>query len=283
MELYQSIKRWSDNLDQRISHREALTKARQLYFAWIFANYLILSSKASFFYSMESYIPKRTVGEFSGLQTILNLLNFQNLNFLYSTFLVLILGVSLVGIWGRYQRISSLLVYVLMLNLDNKAYVILDGGNNLVHLIGFYLIFIDTKNKKNSTSMVLTNLSSLMIKCQICFVYATAGLLKVMGPLWNKGIALYYTMGVPEFGNQEIFNFLSSYPAIVALLTLGTVAFQISFPYLIWNKKLKPLMVLIGSSLHLSIAIGMGLFMFGLAMCMSYSFFNTDELEGAKS
>jgi hypothetical protein len=278
MELYQSIKIWFKSLHQTIYHRKSLSMARKLYFVWIFINYAILSTTADFFYSAGNYIPERTSSEMSGYKSIFNILNIESLNFLYPYFIVLILVISIFGVSGRYQRWTAAAVYLLMMNLDNKAHVILDGGNNLIHLIGFYLIFIDTQNLKNPLSITLTNLARLMILIQVCLIYATAGLLKVMGPLWNKGVALYYTMGVPEFGNEKLFQFLSDYPLAVALFTLGTVLFQISFPYLIWNQKLKPFVITIGTALHLSIAFVMGLFMFGFAMCLGYAFFKTDKL-----
>lgn len=280
MELYQSIKIWFNHINQKIYHQNSLSLARQLYFAWIFINYAILSTTAEFFYSAGNYIPTRTSSEISGYKSIFNILNIDSLNLLYPYFLAHILLFSILGIAGRYQRWAAAAVYLLMMNLDNKAHVILDGGNNLIHLIGFYLIFVDTKSKQ-SVSIIFTNLARLMIMIQVCLIYATAGLLKVMGPLWNKGVALYYTMGVPEFGNEKLFQFLSDYPLAVALFTLGTVLFQISFPYLIWNQKLKPFIIAVGTALHLSIAFVMGLFMFGFAMCLGYAFFKTDKATSA--
>jgi hypothetical protein len=124
---------------------------------------------------------------------------------------------------------------------------------------------------------MVTNLACLMIKIQVAFVYATAGLLKVTGPLWNKGVALYYTMGVSEYGNDALFELLSRFPAVLALMTLGTVLFQISLPYLIWLRPWRPYIILMGTGLHLSISLVMGLFMFGFAMCVSYFFFYQDN------
>ncbi len=277
MELYQSIKIWFIELNKTIYHQNSLSLARKLYFTWIFTNYAILSTTAGFFYSAGNYIPEKITSEISGYKYLFNILNIESLNFLYPLFLILILIFSIIGITGRYQRWTATIVYLLMMNLDSKAHVILDGGNNLIHLIGIYVILIDTNNLKNSFSITLTNLARLMIMIQVCLVYATAGLLKVMGPLWNKGVALYYTMGVPEFGNEKLFQFLSDYPIAVALFTLGTVLFQISFPYLIWNQKLKPFVIAVGTALHLSISFVMGLFLFGFAMCLGYTFFKTDK------
>lgn len=277
MDLIRKLNKWYQSLDQKIFNQKSISLARKIYFLWVFVNYSILATKADFFYSAHNYIALKDLKNVSVLEKGINFLNIPEYNFLYSYFLFAVLIAAIVGISGRFQRITSLITFILMVNLDNRAYVTLDGGNNLVHLIGFYLVFINTQENKNKTSILVTNLAALMIQIQICLVYATAGLLKVMGPLWNKGVALYYTMGVPEYGNEHLFKIFSQFPIIVVLFTFGTVLFQISFPYLIWNKHLRPLMILIGTSLHFSISFVMGLFMFGAAMCMSYFFFKTDQ------
>ena len=281
MELINQLKNWYHQIDQNIFHRSALALARKMYFIWIFVNYLILATEANFFYKADNYITLKEFDKMNAFEKSINILNSIDYNFLYPYFILGILIFSTFGIFDKIiqhqQRMIAIVTYFLMINLDNRAYVILDGGNNLVHLIGFYLMFVDTQNIKNTKSILITNLASLMIKIQICFVYATAGLLKVMGPLWNKGIALYYTMGVPEYGSDQLFKIFSQFPVLVVLFTFGTVIFQISFPYLIWNKTFRPLVILIGTSLHFSISFVMGLFMFGAAMCMSYFFFKTDN------
>ncbi|MGZ3769948.1 MAG: hypothetical protein ACXVCP_08105 [Bdellovibrio sp.] len=277
MELIKKLIMYFKDLHLKVHSINALRYARRLVYVWIFANYSILATKAEFFYSNKAYIPAVDFESFNWFEKIFNILNCTPFQNMYMVFLSLILLTSLMAFFEKFPRLMAIAVYFLMMNLDNRAYVILDGGNNLMHLIGFYLIFINTKTEQSPLSITVTNLASLMIKIQITMVYATAGLLKVMGPLWNKGVALYYTMGVSEYGNAEIFNLLSKYPFILAGLSLGTVLFQISLPYLIWMRSWRPYIVAIGTCLHLSICFVMGLFMFGLAMCVSYFFFKEDN------
>jgi hypothetical protein len=283
MELIQLIKNYYDKLHLSVNNFGALRFARRLVYVWVFINYTILSTENNFFYSDSSYIPSIDFDGLSIFDKTFNLLHWKYLANSSPLFLGLILLFSALAFWEKLPRISAASVYFFMMNLDNKASVILDGGNNLMHLLAFYLIFVNTKSKQSEFSIALTNISALMIKVQIAFVYATAGLLKVMGPLWNKGAALYYTMGVPEYGNPAIFDLLTNFPVILSMLTLGTVLFQISLPYLIWLRPWRPYIIAIGTSLHLSISLVMGLFMFGLAMCVSYFFFMEDNERGLAS
>lgn len=278
MELIVLTRRYFQNLHVQVNSLESLRTARRIVYLWIFINYLILATESGFFFSEKAYIPSVDFHSLTAFEKIFNLLSHPDMLEAYPFFLGSIIFLAALGIADWYPRITAALVYFLMMNLDNRAQVILDGGNNLIHLIGFYLIFINTKRSQSEVSTMVTNLAAIMIKLQVVLIYATAGLLKVMGPLWTKGVALYYTMGVPEYGNTAIFHTLSHYPALLAFLTLGTVIFQISFPYLIWLRPWRPVMVAIGTSLHLSISLIMGLFMFGLAMCVSYTFFREDKV-----
>lgn len=277
MELIKIFQRYYQNLHLSVRSLQSLRWARRLVYLWIFVNYAILSTEAAFFYSKEAYIPSTNFSDFSWFEKIFRLLSIVPLEKGYPIFLGLILCFSVLAFFEKLPRISALIVYMLMMNLDNKAPVILDGGNNLIHLIAFYLIFVNPKKNQSPLSITVTNLATLMIKIQVTFVYATAGLLKVMGPLWNKGVALYYTMGVSEYGNAAIFKLFSQFPVLLAAMTLGTILFQISLPYLIWLRPWRPYIVATGTCLHLSISFVMGLFMFGMAMCVSYSFFSEDK------
>ncbi|MFV3407346.1 hypothetical protein [Bdellovibrio bacteriovorus] len=280
MELIQQLKEFYLKLHLEVKSLQALRFARRLVYAWAFINYAILATKAAYFYSSSAYIPAKDFDSLNLLEKSLNLLHWGPFADAYPVFLALILAATAFAFFEKAPRASAAVVYFLMMNLDNKAYVTLDGGNNLMHLVTFYLIFINTKETQSAFSITLTNLAALMIKIQVTLVYATAGLLKVMGPLWNKGVALYYTMGVSEYGNHEIFKTLANYPLLLAAMTLGTVLFQISLPYLIWQRNWRPYIVLMGTALHLSISLVMGLFMFGFAMCVSYFFFYEDGEKG---
>lgn len=276
MELIQLLINYFKTLHLEVKSLQALRWARRLVYTWVLMNYAILATKAGFFYSQDAYISKTDFSTLSPFEKIFNLLSWLPLQKAYPFFLAAIMGFAILGILEKAPRLTAAIVYLLMINLDNRASVILDGGNNLMHLIAFYLILVNPIKEQSPTSVTVTNLAVLMIKIQVTFVYATAGLLKVMGPLWNKGVALYYTMGVTEYGNPEMFQLLAKFPLLLAGLSLGTVLFQISLPYLIWMRPWRPYIVLLGTGLHLSISLVMGLFMFGLAMCVSYTFFKED-------
>ena len=53
---------------------------------------------------------------------------------------------------------------------------------------------------------------------------------------------------------------------LINLLTFLTVAWEISYAFLIWHKLTRPLFLLMAVFVHLGIGLAMGMFTFGLIM-----------------
>lgn len=264
------------------THPHTVRFFRAVTSAWVILGTLILLPAADQFYSLHSHIPLADTADLGPLW-ILNLLHDVDYNSLYPYFILGQLVSATLSALSIFPRTSSAALYFFTLNLDNRANVIMDGGNNLMHLILFYLIFASPGTHKKPSSLwhymdnLSTNLSFYMCRIQVTLVYLTAGMLKLAGPLWTKGVALYYTMNVVEYGLPMVAKLMSYLPILMVIATYGTVLFQISFPFMIWNRTARPLYMAIGTVLHLQISLVMGLFMFGLAMCTSYFCFYTDE------
>ncbi len=263
------------------THANTVQFFRAVTSLWVILGTLILLPAADQFYSLHSHIPLAETAS-SDFLWFLNILHSADLNYLYPLFILGQLICACFAGLSLFPRCSSLALYFFTMNLDNRANVIMDGGNNLMHLILFYLIFASPHQRKYTSTIwsyvdnLTTNLSFYMCRIQVALVYLTAGMLKLAGPLWTKGVALYYTMNVVEYGLPSIAKLMSHVPLIMVIATYGTVLFQISFPFMIWNRKARPIYMTIGTLLHLQISLVMGLFMFGLAMCTSYFCFYTD-------
>ncbi|MCP4912608.1 MAG: HTTM domain-containing protein [Oligoflexia bacterium] len=163
-----------------------------------------------------------------------------------------------------------------VLNFYNPS--IADGGSAVILIFMFYAIFLN--DSKNYYLKALNNMFLLLIQLQVCFIYLSAGLTKLNGQLWTRGVATYYALQVDQFSHPILQQYFAKNAFFVTLSSLGTLAFQLSFPYLIWNKKTRPYVAALGSLIHLQISFGMGLVTFGLIMSVSYfSFYNEEEIK----
>lgn len=257
---------------------------RCLVYAWVIFNTLTHIPYHDLFWGENSWVQDISIEQFSVFNQALNLLSFESVAPYYLGFLVLQIIFSGMAMAGRYSYASSLLVWFLTMNLDNKIFTTMDGGNNLMHLMLFYCIFIspDKLSRKriaSSSLLYISNLAFLTARLQLCVVYFVAGHLKMTGTYWTNGMAFYYVMGVDEYSLPILNWVFTAFPLLSILASYATIMFQISFPLLIWFKEVRPLLFVVGGFMHIGIALGMGLISFGLAMVVCYAaFFTSSEI-----
>ena len=242
-------------------------------YVWVLFSTMLLLPAHEEFWSSKSFITHKA---YVGPERLLELLSEPWFESFYPWFLVLQITFILLKIFGFGGRIASFFIWFLTLNLDNRAWVTLDGGNNLIHLLLFFLIFADPLSLDEPNSFdrpirnLVNNLVLLSCRIQVVIVYLGAGLTKITGVLWQKGVALYYVLQTDEYSHPWVKDLVPHFPFLIVIGTYATIAFQLSFPWLIWNKKARPFLILIGTFIHIQIALVMGLMLFGFAMCASY-------------
>jgi hypothetical protein len=114
----------------------------------------------------------------------------------------------------------------------------------------------------------------LVIVAEVCLVYSTAGWYKIQGSRWQDGTAVYYPLNLDYFAPWPHLNdMLGSSGLLVILMTYGTVIIQVAFPFTLFNRKVKNVLLAVMITEHLSIAVLLGLPFFSLAMVAADSVF----------
>ncbi|MCX5200120.1 HTTM domain-containing protein [Streptomyces sp. NBC_00237] len=116
-------------------------------------------------------------------------------------------------------------------------------------------------------SNLVHNAGLLIIMAEVCFVYATAGWYKVQGSRWQDGTAIYYPLHLDYFTPWPwLSELLSSHGTMVMLVTYGTVIVQVAFPFTLFNRRVKNVLLALMIVEHASIAVLLGLPFFSMAM-----------------
>jgi len=191
-------------------------------------------------------------------------------DFLY----VLAMVAAFAFVMGLGGRLVTLLNFVLFWGWTNAALLIGDGGDNVLRIMLFYLLFADLHGslKPNEPSTwrkvlgIAHNLALVAVGIQLSALYLTAGMQKVHGDMWRDGTALWYILQVREFSHPVVGQFLLSMPAFTIVFTHLTVFFQIAFPWLIVHPTLRRYAVAIGAAMHLGILAAMNIVSFSLIM-----------------
>jgi hypothetical protein len=212
-------------------------------------------------------------GDLSGLNFVFSSLEYYpQLWSVLVAFLILFLILEILGFTHSTYR---LFIWLLYGTINHACPVIADGGSGIMLILSFYAILLN--DEVNQISIALNRTAQNLIKFQVCFIYLSAGLAKVHGELWSKGVAIYYALQVDQFSHPWVQDNLANNALFVTLATYATLAFQLSFPVGIWHPKLRPWLIAIGTLIHLQISFMMGLLTFGLVMSASYIVFYDEK------
>ena len=112
---------------------------------------------------------------------------------------------------------------------------------------------------------IAANIALRLIQCHLVVIYGMAALAKFQGPAWWEGTAIWGTLAAGEFRRFD-FTWLAAYPTFLNLLTHAALAIELLYPVLIWNARLRPLLIALMIGLHAGIDLTLGLTEFGLVM-----------------
>ncbi|MFI9029671.1 HTTM domain-containing protein [Streptomyces sp. NPDC053560] len=119
----------------------------------------------------------------------------------------------------------------------------------------------------NTVADLAHNGALLVIVVEVCLIYATAGWYKIQGGRWQDGTAVFYPMHLDYFSPwPELSALLAGSGLLIMLITYGTVIVQVAFPFTLFNRRLKNVLLVAMILEHLSIAVLLGLPFFSLAM-----------------
>ncbi|MFZ4152325.1 HTTM domain-containing protein [Streptomyces pseudogriseolus] len=114
---------------------------------------------------------------------------------------------------------------------------------------------------------VVHNGALLVIMAEACLIYATAGWYKVQGSRWQDGTAVHYPLHLEYFSPwPSLAGLLTASGTLVMLVTYVTVVVQVAFPFTLFNRRVKNLLLGFMILEHAVIAVVLGLPFFSLAM-----------------
>ncbi|AOR33212.1 hypothetical protein BFF78_20985 [Streptomyces fodineus] len=267
----------------------------------------------------------------------------------FESFYLLAILASTALLLGWRTRTASVLFMVGVLSLQNRSVFVGDGGDNVLHLMSFYLVFtrcgqvwsLDARRAAHAEAArargervradrvgpalwavfglalvmatftgrfdngwlipallwtalvalglwwavgrwartqqprilldvvanVLHNGALVVIMAEACLIYATAGWYKIQGSRWQDGTAVYYPLHLDYFSPWPgLADLMSSSGTIMMVVAYGTVMVQVAFPFTLFNRRVKNVLLVLMMTEHAVIAIVLGLPFFSLAM-----------------
>jgi hypothetical protein len=211
------------------------------------------------------------------------------LNVYFWVFVVVAVFVTI----GFMTRLSVLVLYLLMMSLQMRNVYILNGGDTLLRVCGFFLIFapagaafsVDRLLRiwRGTEGVAIAESSpwaQRLIQIQVSVVYVTTFWWKTMGKTWMDGTAVYYSLHLREIARFPLPGMHS--PWFMKLATWGTLIVEFSAGVLIWLRDLRYYVLLAIVGLHLGIEYSMNLPLFEwIAMAPLITFVDPADLSRA--
>ena len=129
-----------------------------------------------------------------------------------------------------------------------------------------------------------------LMQLQVSVVYLSTFLNKTLGQQWQNGTAVYYPYQTIEFHRFAVpfmdRNFHPHFwipamnennPGIIALMTYGTLAIELSLGLLVWVPRLRLYVLAAGIFLHMGIEYAMNIPLFAFLMIATYPCFLTKD------
>ncbi|MFF3496349.1 HTTM domain-containing protein [Streptomyces sp. NPDC002795] len=180
---------------------------------------------------------------------------------------------------GAEDRFGIVLWWVMGLVLAAMTFTGKVGGGWLLFFWGMWAAqavwwFVNRRDPQGDSRLLcdvvanlLHNAGLLVVMVEACLIYATAGWYKIQGSRWQDGTAVYYPLHLDYFSPwPALGELLTTFGPMVLLVTYGTVAVQVAFPFTVFNRRLKNVLLVFMILEHAVIAVVLGLPFFSLAM-----------------
>ena len=193
----------------------------------------------------------------------------------------LLLVASVCLVLGLFSQLAAAVVFVAVLSFERRTPFVFNSGDVLVRVLAFYLIFAPSsaalsvgralRNRKDFWTFPTRPAWPMrLLQIQFSIVYLVAVWTKVRGITWNNGTAVSYAMRISDLERFPVPAFITHSLLITNLLTYGTLAIELSLAILVWNRTLRPWVLLAGLSLHIGIDYAVRVGFFGLAIVSMY-------------
>lgn len=250
----------------------------------LYTNY-VWGTQLEAFYGEQSWLSKEMLGRLYGNDYYWSLWYVvpENSIFLFHWCCFAVLVAYVIGF---ATPVTAVLAFLISMAYSTRAYHANYGLDQINAVLSLYLaiapcgryLSVDAllwrrgegeNSEVSRFDAIRANFALRLMQSHYCVIYLFAGLSKAQGETWWDGQAIWMAAANYEYQSWSL-TWLVNYPWLCDLMSVGTVLWEVSFAFLIWNRTLRPLVLLAGISMHLGIALFMGMPTFGLMMIYGY-------------
>ena len=236
---------------------------------------LLLWPHASLWYGPQGFLPYKQYFQIYGRSrfTIFRFLPDSDLTakVVLAVFITAAVSLSL----GILTTVSASLTFVLLVSIHNRNPAVLHGGDDVLRVMVFLLIFSSAGADLSVDRFALSGQPFVgeytspwvlrLMQLQVSIIYLRAGLAKLGGAAWLEGSAAYYATQVQEYRRFPLPTVLAN-AFWIRLASWGTILIELGLGTVIWVKELRFAILLCGFAFHLVLEYFLNLQLFGWTM-----------------
>ncbi len=174
---------------------------------------------------------------------------------------------------GFCTRASAFVVWIMLVSMHHDTFVYTNGGDVLMRLSAFYLIFSYAGSLYSIDSIVFKTMTDFeqvlcrppwaqrLLQLQLTAIYFQCFWTKLLGNVWLDGSAVYYILKTDHYSHLGLTQVSSNF-LLCQLLSWFTLATEFSLFTLIWFERTRLLALALGVLFHFGIDLCMNLPMF---------------------
>ena len=198
---------------------------------------------------------------------------------------------------GAATRVTSILAFLITISYSQRVPVANFGFDQILGMMCLYLalspcgaaISVDRLIRKwwhDRKGVALVDvparfasarMASRLIQLHLCAIYFWAGFSKLKGPTWWTGEAMWNVIANQEYQTIDL-TWMAWTPWLPYLIAHITIVWEAFFIVLVWNRRLRPFVLVMGTAMHFGIGAFMGMWTFGLIMTFAYLSFADPEI-----
>lgn len=198
---------------------------------------------------------------------------------------------------GAATRLTSILAFLITISYSQRVPVANFGFDQILGMMCLYLAIAPSGAAVSADNFIRkwwrrrtgvatdtaparyasARMASRLIQLHLCAIYFWAGFSKLKGPTWWTGEAMWNVIANQEYQTLDL-TWMAWMPWLPFLIAHVTIAWETSFIVLVWNRRLRPLVLAMGTAMHFGIGAFLGMWTFGLIMTFAYLSFSDPEI-----
>jgi hypothetical protein len=202
-----------------------------------------------------------------------------------AAFFWVFLGFALLLTIGFWTRFSSVAVFLCLVSIQQRNLWMLHNGDTFLRVAGFFLMFAPAGAAFSLDRLIRVRRglegpaptprapwAQRMIQFELALMYFASFCWKLKGHTWLQGTALYYVVHLHSIARFPLPGWIQ-HPAILRMGGWFTLLLEFSLGVLIWFRRFRYPLLLMGILFHLSVEYALNLPMFEWDVLTAYVLF----------